>query len=54
MPIEIHNKISIFSNSDGRGFGNYELTVSSGTTAYLSDGETQVFPVERRPQKINK
>lgn len=24
----------------------HKLTVSSGTIAYLSDGDTQVFPVE--------
>lgn len=27
-------------------FMGHKLTVSSGTTAYLSDGDTQVFPVQ--------
>lgn len=52
MPIEINNKILTLSNSDGGDFGNYKLTVSSGTTAYLSDGETQVFPVKKKNCRI--
>jgi hypothetical protein len=34
------------SNSDMKFFWKQKLTVSSGTTAYLSDGETQVLPVQ--------